>query len=247
MGIDFADYDNDGWPDLFINSLGLQRYALYRNVKGSFEYASHATGVAGITRLHSGWGARFVDYDNDGWKDLFVAQGHVMDNIALTQPAMHYQEPPLLMRNVKVKFVDVSAASGAAFSRPVAARGAAFGDLDNDGWIDVAINISDGAPLILRNRGGNGNHWLLVESQGTRSNRDGIGARIRVVTADGVERHATVSTAGSYLSSNDGRAHFGLGGQSAVKLLEVVWPSGLVQKIEGAKADQVLRIVEGAP
>ena len=95
MGIDFADYDNDGWPDLFINALGLQRYALYRNLKGVFEYASDATGVAAITRLHSGWGARFIDYDNDGWKDLFVAQGHVMDNIALTQPSLRYMEPPL--------------------------------------------------------------------------------------------------------------------------------------------------------
>ena len=244
MGIDFADYDNDGWPDLFINALGLQRYALYRNHKGAFEYESVASGVAGITRLLSGWGARFLDYDNDGWKDLFVAQGHVMDNIALTQPSLGYLEPPLLMRNAEGKFIDVSAKSGEPFRKPMAARGAAFGDLDNDGWIDVAINCNDGPAVILRNRGGNGNHWLMVETAGTRSNRDGIGARVRVVTADGVERHVTVSTSGSYLSSSDKRAHFGLGGQTMVKLVEVVWPSGQVQTVESVRADQVLKISE---
>ena len=108
-----------------------------------------------------------------------MAQGHVMDNIALTQPALRYQEPPLLMRNVAGKFVDVSAKSGPPFGKPMAARGAAFGDLDNDGWIDVAINCNDGAPVILRNRGGNGNHWLLVETVSSRSNHDGIGAKVR--------------------------------------------------------------------
>src|SRR5262249_45511875 len=155
-----------------------------------------------------GWGARFLDYDDDGWKDLFVAQSHLMDNIELTQPALHYRESPLLMRNIKGKFTDTTGKSGSAFAKALAGRGAAFGDLDNDGWIDVAINCSDGPPVILRNRGGNGNHWLRVELTGSRSNRDGIGAKIRVVTLDGVERHATVSASGSYLSSNDKRAHF---------------------------------------
>jgi hypothetical protein len=244
MGIDFADYDNDGWPDLFVNALGLQRYALYRNRKGVFEYASNTAGVAEITRLHSGWGTRFFDYDNDGWKDLFVAQGHVMDNIELTQPALLYRELPLLMRNIRGKFTDITAKSGSPFARPLAARGAAFGDLDNDGWIDIAINCNDGPPVILRNRGGNGNHWLLIDLVGSRSNRDGIGANIRVVTPDGVERHATVSTSGSYLSSNDKRAHFGLGGQTMIARVEVVWPGGRVQTVEGVKADQVLKIVE---
>ena len=164
-----------------------------------------------------------------------------MDNIALTQPSLRYREPLLLMRNVAGKFASVTAARGTAF----AARGAAFGDLDNDGWIDVAVNCNDGPPVILRNRGGNGNHWLIVNAIGSRSNRDGIGAKVRVVTEDGVERHVMVSAAGSYLSSNDKRAHFGLGAHKAAKLVEVVWPSGLTQRVEGVKADQILRIVEG--
>jgi hypothetical protein len=238
MGIDFGDYDNDGWTDLFINALSLQRYALYRNHKGSFEYASTETGIAPITRVHSGWGAHFMDYDNDGFQDLFVAQGHVMDNIALTQPASRYLESALLLRNQAGKFTAMPAVTG-----PIAARGAAFGDLDNDGWTDVAINCNDGPPVLLRNRGG-GNHWLTVDTVGTRSNRDGIGAKVRVVTEDGVARYATISTAGSYLSSNDKRAHFGLGSRTAVKVVEVVWPTGVSQKIENVKADRVLRVVE---
>jgi hypothetical protein len=233
MGIDFADYDNDGWTDLFINALSLQRYALYRNLKGTFEYASGESGVGAITRMHSGWGARFIDYDNDGWKDLFVAQGHVMDNIAVTQPALRYLEPPLVMRNLRGRFVEVPVAP----TKALAARGAAFGDLDNDGWIDVAINCAGGAPVILRNRGVAGNHWLMVDA-------GAIGTKVRVVTADGMERHAMVSTAGSYLSSNDPRVHFGLGTHTEAKLVEIVWPGGAVQRMENVKADQIVRVRE---
>ena len=240
MGIDFADYDNDGWPDLFVNALSLQRYALYRNRKGTFEYASGESQIGAITRLNSGWGAHFLDYDNDGWKDLFVAQGHVMDNISVTQPSLQYREAPLVMRNVAGKFSRI--ASG--IDTPLAARGAAFGDLDNDGWIDVVLNCNDGPPVILRNRGGSGNHWLTVVTTGTRSNRDGIGAQLRVVTEDGVEQHAMVSSAGSYLSANDRRAHFGLGSHRTAELVEIVWPSGVKQTLRNVQADQILRIVE---
>jgi hypothetical protein len=236
MGIDFADYDNDGWPDLFVNALSLQRYALYRNRKGTFDYASNATGVGRITRLHSGWGARFVDFDNDGWKDVFVAQGHVMDNISLTQPSLRYLEPPLLMWNQQGKFSGLSEQSGGA----CAARGAAFGDLDNDGWVDVAINCNDGAPVVLRNQVAKGNHWLTIELAGSR----GMGAIVRVVTADGAERHATVTTAGSYLSSSDPRAHFGLGGHKAAKHVEIVWPDGRTQTMENVTADQAVKVAQ---
>jgi len=240
MGIDFADYDNDGWPDLFVDALSLQRYALYRNRKGVFEYVSGESRVGAITRLNSGWGAGFLDYDNDGWKDLFVAQGHVMDNISATQPSLRYREPPLLMRNVAGKFISVAAGT----DTPLAARGAAFGDLDNDGWIDVVLNCNDGSPVILRNRGGSGNHWLTVVTVGSRSNRDGIGAQLRVVTDDGLERHVMVNSAGSYLSASDRRAHFGLGAHRIAKLVEIVWPSGVKQTIQNVKADQILRVVE---
>jgi len=245
MGIDMADYDNDGLPDLFINALAMQGYALYHNRKGAFDYVSRTSGVAAISRLRSGWGTRFADFDNDGWKDLFVAQGHVMDNIAVTQPSLRYMEPPLLMRNARGKFVDVSATGGAVFTKAIAARGAAFGDLDNDGWMDVVINCSDGSPVILRNRGVKGNHWIQLQLAGTKSNRDGIGAHVRITTPEG-EQHATISTAGSYASSNDGRAHFGTGAAERVSRIEITWPSGLVQRLENVSTDRLLRIEESA-
>ena len=245
MGVDFADYDNDGWPDIFIDDLGIQKYALFRNGKGGFEYVTNTTGMGAITLHHSGWGAKFIDFDNDGWKDLFVGQGHVMDNIELTQPFLRYLEPPLLMRNVAGKFQDVSAGSGDAFTVPRAARGAAFGDLDNDGFLDVAINCNHGQAVILRNQG-NTNHWLIVNTVGSASNRDGIGARLRIVGESGLEQHAMVSTAGSYLSASDKRVHFGLGTDRAVRLLEVTWPSGIVERRERVAADQILTVHEPA-
>jgi hypothetical protein len=246
MGTDFADYDNDGWPDVFINALANQRYALFHNEKGkSFEYVSGPSGISGITMPHSGWGTRFFDYDNDGRKDLFVGQGHVMDNIQLTQPSVSYLEPPLLMRNTDGRFVSVSNQSGPPFLIPLASRGVAIGDLNNDGWPDIVINCNDRPAVILMNQGGNGNHWLLVNTVGTVSNRDGLGARIRVVTASG-EQFVYVSTAGSYLSASDKRAHFGLGGNPVVKLVEITWPSGAVQRLEDVKADQIVTVREPA-
>ncbi|HYM10069.1 MAG TPA: VCBS repeat-containing protein, partial [Bryobacterales bacterium] len=171
MGADFADYDNDGWPDLFANALATQRYALFHNLKGSFDYISDSAGVGGASMLHSGWGAKFIDFDNDGWKDLFVAQGHVMDNIQLTQPHLRYREAPLLLRNVKGRFADESAQGGPAFRTPRAARGAAFGDLHNDGRVDIVINCNNGPAVVLENQQPNGNHWLTVDTYGTSSNR----------------------------------------------------------------------------
>ncbi len=245
MGIDFADYDNDGWPDVFIDALANQRYALFKNRKGgSFDYVSGPTGVARITAAHSGWGAKLFDYDNDGWKDLFVAQGHVMDNIELTQPGFRYREPMLLMNNRQGKFEDVSRQSGAIFQTAIAARGAAFGDLNNDGLVDVAVNCHNGRALVLMNRGGNGNHWLMVNTIGTKSNRDGIGARIRVVSPSGLEQHGFVSTAGSYASASDKRVHFGLGQDNFASLVEITWPSGTVQRQERVKADQIFTVRE---
>ncbi len=247
MGIDFADYDNDGFPDVLIDALSGQRYALFRNRGGrSFDYVSGPSGVAGISEKHSGWGAKFFDYDNDGWKDLLVVQGHVMDNIELTQPAFRYREPLVLMRNRKGKFEDVSKECGRIFQTALAARGAAFGDLNNDGFVDVAINCNDGPALVLMNQGGNGYHWLIVNTVGTRSNRDGIGARIRLVLDDGFEQHGFVSTAGSYASASDKRVHFGLGAYTVARLLEITWPGGTVQRVQNVKADQVITLKEPA-
>jgi hypothetical protein len=244
MGADFDDYDNDGWPDIFVNALANQRYALFRNLKGSFEYVTNRTGLGAASILHSGWGAKLFDYDNDGWKDLFVGQGHVMDNIQLTQPNIRYLEPPLLLRNGKGKFSNVSAKSGPPFQQPRASRGVAFGDLDNDGFIDIVMNCNDEAAVILRNQGGNGNHWLAVNTVGTKTNRDGIGARIKLTLPDGTVQYGFVSTASSYLSASDKRVHFGLGAQKAATLLEITWPSGKTQRLENVKADQVVTVKE---
>jgi enediyne biosynthesis protein E4 len=244
MGIDLQDYDNDGRPDVFINALSNQKYALYKNVGSSFEYVSGPSGVAGISMLKSGWGAKFIDYDNDGWKDLFVAQGHVMDNIQLTQPSFRYLEPLLLMHNVNGKFEDVSKQSGPAFEILRAARGAGFGDLNNDGSPDIVVNCNNQEALVLRNEGGTGNHWLLLNPVGTSSNRDAIGAKIHLITESGHEQYALVSATGSYLSANDRRVHFGLGADKIVRLLEISWPSGIVQRLENLPADQILTFEE---
>ena len=244
MGADFGDYDNDGWPDIFVNALAEQRYALFRNDGGWFEYASGPTEVARITSLHSGWGTKFVDFDNDGWKDLMVGQGHVMDNIELTQPFPRYLEPLLLMRNLGGRFEDVSQQAGPAFQVPLAARGAAFGDLNNDGRPDIVVSILDGPAMVLRNASPQENHWLLVNTVGRRSNRDGIGAALRLVSGSGREQRAFVSTAGSYLSCNDKRAHFGLGRERTIRLLEITWPSGVVQRLEGVQPNQILTVRE---
>jgi hypothetical protein len=244
MGADFADYNNDGWPDLFVNALANQKYVLLRNDKGIFEDVTDQSGVGAITLQHSGWGAKFIDYDNDGRLDLFVAQGHVMDNIELTDPGLHYREPFLLMKNTGGQFRDVSTEGGPIFQVPFSARGAAFGDLDNDGYIDVAVNCNNGPAIILRNQGNNRSHWLLVNLVGSKSNRDGIGSKIRVVSEDGAEQHRFVSTAGSYLSASDKRAHFGLGSSKKVRLVEITWPSGAVQRLEWLAADQILTVHE---
>jgi len=236
MGADFADYDNDGWPDVFVNALANQRYGLFRNLKGTFEYVTGRTGVGRVTTRHSGWGTRFVDYDNDGWLDLFVAQGHVMDNIELTQPGLRYLEPPLLMRNVKGKFEDVSSQSGEIFQTPLAARGAAFGDLDNDGFPDIAINCNDRPAVILRNQG-NTNHWLTVNVQDRA-----LGARVKLTTESGAVLERLVSTAGSYLSSSDPRVTFGLGQDRRIRSLEITWPGGAARKLENLEPGRIVTV-----
>jgi hypothetical protein len=161
----------------------------------------------------------------------------------LTDPSLRYLEGMLIMKNTAGKFRDVSAQSGAALAVPRAARGAAFGDLDNDGFIDVAVNCNDGHAVILRNLG-NGNHWLSIQMVGSASNRDGIGSRIRLVTEEGLELFGYVSTGGSYFSASDKRAHFGLGSSKKVRLIEISWPSGIVQKLESGTADQILTVHE---
>jgi enediyne biosynthesis protein E4 len=246
MGVDFADYNNDGLPDLVISDLAYQKYALYRNNgDGTFAYTSDSAGLGAMTFLHSGWGMRLFDYDNDGWKDLLVAQAHVMDTIELTHPQLHYREPMLLLRNTGQGFVDVSRESGSVFQEPWASRGMAIGDLDNDGRLDAVVTENGGPVHILHNETESQNHWLTLNLVGHKSNRDAIGAVVKIVTAQG-EQYVTVNTCGSYLSSSDKRVHFGLGLQSTIKEVDIRWPSGLTQTLRDVKSDQVLRVDEPA-
>src|SRR6266581_3499701 len=244
MGVDFADYNNDGWPDIVVTDFANQRYALYQNNgDGTFTYVSTRSGLAGMTLAHSGWGVRLFDFDNDGWKDLLIAQGHDLDTIELTNPNLRYREPMLLARNTGKGFVDVSQSSGEVFKRSWVARGLAIGDLDNDGRLDAVVTTNDGPAYVLRNETPSANHWLLLTLVGHKSNRDAIGASIKLVTASG-QQFATVSTASSYLSSGDKRVHFGIGKESSVESIEIRWPSGIVQALKNIPADQVLQIDE---
>ena len=245
MGVDFEDYNNDGWPDAIITDLANQKYALYANAgDGSFDYTTLTTGLGAISLLHSGWGVRFLDYDNDGWKDLFIVQAHVMDTIQVNEPHLRYRESPLLLWNDRGKrFIDVSGQSGAVFHEEWAARGMAVGDLDNDGRVDVVVTSLDGPARILRNETPTQNHWIIFKLIGVQSNRDGIGAQLKISTPAG-DQYATVTTSSSYQSSSDKRVHFGVGWASAISRVEIRWPSGTRQVLSDVKADQILTVTE---
>jgi len=234
MGVVFQDYDNDGWPDVIVTELPRELYGVYHNDgNGTFSYGSLATGLGVLSSGSSGWGVGLEDFDNDGWKDLFVAQGHVLNNVEQIDPSLHYLELPMLAMNHEGRFERADSGSTA----PAAGRGAAFGDLNNDGWQDVVMTSLGGTPHIFFNRGGK-QHWLTISLRGTRSNRDGFGARVRV---NGQTRFATA--AGSYLSSSDKRLHFGLGAAETAKI-EIAWPSGARQYLNGVHADQFLEVRE---
>jgi enediyne biosynthesis protein E4 len=245
MGVEFADYDNDGHPDILVTDLSNERYRLFRqNGDGSFRDRTDMSGVGAATLPFSGWSTRLFDYDNDGWKDMFVAQGHVMDTIEKTAPNLKYLQPPLLLRNESGRFVRVT--PGEVFQKDWAGRGAAFGDLDNDGDIDVVVsNIGQNA-VVLRNDGGNLRNWLGVRTLGRKSNRDGLGAQVKVVSASGLTQYFTVNTAVGYLSASDKRLLVGLGGDSTARLVEIRWPSGIVQTFDNVKAGQILTATEPA-
>ena len=234
MGTVFQDYDNDGRPDILVTVLPREVYALFHNDGGGlFSYRSLESGLGLLSAASSGWGVGLEDFDNDGWKDLFVAQSHVLDNVEGIDPMLRYKQPPLLALNHKGRFERADPGT----ETPIAGRGAAFGDLNNDGWMDAVVTSLGGKPLVFFNHGGSG-HWLSVALRGTKSNRDGIGARVRV---NGQTRSAT--TAGSYISASDKRLHFGLGPAETAKV-EIRWPSGARQVLDEVKANQFLEVRE---
>src|ERR1700736_3152256 len=234
MGVVFQDYDNDGLPDVIVTTLPRQTYAVFHNDgHGTFVDRGLQTGITMLSGVTAGWGVGLEDFDNDGQKDLFVAQGHVLDNVEKIDPSLHYLQPTLLALNHSGHFDRADPGTAAL----VAGRGAAFGDLNNDGSIDVVTTVLGGPLQVFMNRGGS-NHWLTISLRGTRSNRDGLGARVQV---NGQTRFAT--TAGSYESANDKRLHFGLGAAKTAKV-EVFWPSGSHQVLNDVSADQFLEVRE---
>jgi hypothetical protein len=244
MGVDFADYNNDGFPDLAVTTLAYQRFALFKNNgDDTFLYASENSGLGAMTFLHSGWGVKFIDYDNDGKKDLLAGRGHVMDTVEQNFPQLRYREPLLLAKNTGGSFVDVSADAGGVFSLAWAARGLAIGDIDNDGRLDAVVTTNDGPAYVLHNETSTQNHWLTLRLIGHKSNRDAIGAEVKIVTLVG-QQFATVTTAGSYLSSSDKRVHFGLGSNAMVKSIEIRWPGGTRQTLTNVQGDRMVEIEE---
>ncbi len=234
MGVAFQDYDNDGKPDLVVTQLPHEPYGVFHNDgQGVFSEQGLEAGLGLLSGNVSGWGVGLEDFNNDGWKDLFIIQGHVFDNVEKYDSTIKYLEPPLLALNHDGRFERANAGTDEA----VAGRGAAFGDLNNDGWMDVVATRLQGAPLVFMNRGGKA-HWLGIVLEGTKSNRDGYGARVEV---NGQVRFATA--AGSYLSSSDPRLHFGLGAATTA-LIDIRWPSGIRQKVAADKVDQYLVIKE---
>lgn len=244
MGTDAADYDNDGRIDVFVTALSNETYPLFRNTgDATFSYETGATGINQITLLLTGWGTKFADFDADGFRDLFVAQGHVLDTIERTSSYLQYKQTPLLMRNTGKGFFDVSPTSGAAFAQRLAARGLGVGDIDNDGDTDVCLSQTDGAPVILRNDGTR-NNWIGFELAGVKGNTQALGARITVTDANGKRQTTDVSTAGSYLSSHDPRVIFGLGTAAGIRSIEFRWTNGKTQSVGNLAVNRYHKIIE---
>ncbi len=245
MGAAFDDLDDDGRPDLIITTLSQERYALFWNASGGdFDYAAGRSGIGAATQLFSGWGVAVFDADLDGSKEIFFANGHVMDNIEQSQPHLRYLQPPLLFRREGRKFRNVSRSAGNIFSTPRAGRGAAAVDFDNDGRVDIAVSNLNSQPYLARNADESENRRLGLRLVGCQSNRDGIGTIVKLTQAGGKTQHRTAARGGSYLSSRDPRIFFGLGANPREIALELRWPSGRVQTLENPAIDRLRRIAE---
>jgi hypothetical protein len=245
MGAEFRDLNNDGLPDIFHTAMFGDTFPLYKNAGTQFDDVTDVSGVTAFSRRMTAWGTGAFDFDNNGQKDLFTAGGAILDNEmeVLHRPAL--LPDGLLRNNGNFTFTDVSATAGAAFLSPRLHRGAAFGSFNNDGKIDVVVSVINDKPQLLMNRTSNGNHWIILRLVGTKDNRDGLGAKVKITTAEGVQfNHAT--TAVGYSSSSDKRVHFGLGKAATIERIEISWPTGVRQVLTQVKADQVLTVVESA-
>jgi hypothetical protein len=246
MGVAAADYDRDGKVDIFRTNFSDERETLYRNrADGEFDDVTISAGM-GLNTRYVGWGCGFFDFDNDGWKDLLLVNGHAFPEVDRFNAAVRFKNPMILYRNTgNGRFEDVSARAGPGLRELHSSRGAAFGDIDNDGSIEVLVNNQNEPPSLLKQFAAGSNHWIILRLAGTRSNRSAIGARVRLWAGGGAQIDE-VRSGGSYLSQNDLRLHFGLGSSSAVDRIEIAWPSGAVQKLEHVKADRVVSIIEDA-
>jgi enediyne biosynthesis protein E4 len=244
MGTDFRDIDNDGRPDIFHAAMYGDSFPLYRNLgNGQFEDVTDTTGLTAITTRFTAWGAGIIDFNNDGNKDLFAAGSAILDN-SMEVNHKPYALPNFLYRNLgNLVFKDVSAEVGADFYTPAPHRGAAFGDLDNDGKIDIVVTVLNGKPQLLMNRSPNHNHWIALKLIGVADNRDGLGTKVKITTANGVQ-YNEATTAVGYNSSSDKRVYFGLGNATVVNRIELAWPTGVKQVLERVAADQILTIKE---
>ncbi len=244
MGVDFGDYDGDGRLDIYVTNFSDDSNTLYRNEgEDNFADVTYQAGHGESTWSYLGWGTGMVDLDNDGDLEIFVANGHVYPQVDEHSLNTSYRQRRLVFENLGGKFKEIGGELGGVFAEKHPSRGAAFGDYDNDGDLDIALSNMDEGPTLLRNDSGHGNNWLSIKLIGTRSNRDAVGARVRVKFGDRGSI-AEVKAGSSYLSQNDLRLHFGLGKSAVVELVEVLWPSGARQTLEQVKANQLLTIVE---
>ena len=242
MGVDCADFDGNGFPDLIVTNFEDELNGLFKNLgDGTFQDVAATTGLQS-SLLPLGFGAKFFDQDNDGDLDLFIVNGHVIDNVQLYRPTSSYAQRPLFYENIGGRFADITPVAGAALQLKRVGRGLAVADMDNDGDLDLAISNQGQAPQLLRNQAAGAN-WLELRAQGKKSNRFGLGARIEI-TAGGKRQVGEVNTAASYLSGNDVRLHFGLGAAKVIERITILWPSGQTQTLLNVNANQILTIEE---